>query len=530
MPRIDYTRDMVAFMRDLFPVEGQYGPIPVIPPFLERWVYAAFPMPDGLPSARNVLDARTKKQGKSALAAGVASYIATRQKHAEVVIAAADKEQAKDRVLRSVKYAFENGPLGRYARVYKDVIELDNGSLIQAVPMDWRGAAGGNYAAVIFDELHVYTLTQHERIFGELVIPPTQPNGVRWIASYAGYLGESVLLKELWDSGLAGERLDAELPIYRNTDASLLALIDTGPASWRMPWTQGEAGRRYLAEAERSTRPNTYRRLWLNEWVSSESQFVDPAHWNACRDAALRPLQPRDSRRLVLAADASTTGDLTALVGVAYDADRERVEVLYSRVWKPIQGTLRGGKPTVDLEATLGVAVRELWEGGYQILALAADPYQLHAMLLAWEKLGLPVLEFPQGAKRVEADQGLYTAIVSESLAHYGDPELSEHVLNALAVETTRGFRLAKEKSSLKIDAAVALSMAHHTALELGNQPTFRDLEGAGGTLQGFVTRWEGIGGEEKEVAGTGSTHLMRVTPPQFEESESPAGGRRWRI
>ena len=39
---------------------------------------------------------------------------------------------------------------------------LITGSIIQALPFDWRGAAGGNYAAVIFDELHAWTLEQHQ--------------------------------------------------------------------------------------------------------------------------------------------------------------------------------------------------------------------------------------------------------------------------------------------------------------------------------------------------------------------------------
>ena len=42
----------------------------------------------------------------------------------------------------------------------------------------------------------------------------------------------------------------------------------------------------------------------------------------------------------------------------------------------------------------------------------------------------------------------------------YQAPDLKEHVLNAVLVESARGIRLAKEKSSKKIDGAVALAMA----------------------------------------------------------------------
>ena len=468
---IDYTRDIISLIRDFCPMEGAYGPRAVILPFLEMWLGRAFPLPEGNPAARNVLDSRTKKQGKSATAAGIALYMATRQKGAEVVIAAADQDQSRDRVLRAAKFAVDNGPLGRHAKVYRDVIELENGSLIQALPMDWRGAAGGNYAAVIFDELHAYTLESHRRIWDELIIPPTQPHGVRWVSSYAGYLGESLLLWELWQKGLAGARDEGALPIYHNADASLLALLDVGEASWRMPWTQGETGRRYIEETRQTERPNVFRRLWLNEWVEDESQFVTPEQWAACYLPEVRRWREDDGRRLVLGADASTSRDLTALVGCYGDSDMRRIEVVFCRVWKPAISDLRFGKPTIDLDETIGAEVLRLHRVG-AVTAVVYDPYQLHSVALRWEKAGIKCIELPQTGARVESDQALYDAIIGRTLAHYNDPTLNEHIGNAVAVETPRGFRLAKEKTSRKIDAAVALSMAHHGACDRQSRDT----------------------------------------------------------
>ena len=76
------------------------------------------------------------------------------------------------------------------------------------------------------------------------------------------------------------------------------------------------------------------------------------------------------------------------------------------------------------------------------------------------------MIEMPQTASRVESDQALYDAIISRTIKHPNHPTLNEHMRNAVANETPRGFRLAKEKTTMKIDAAVALSMAHHGALE----------------------------------------------------------------
>jgi len=94
------------------------------------------------------------------------------------------------------------------------------------------------------------------------------------------------------------------------------------------------------------------------------------------------------------------------------------------------------------------------------------DPFQLHALIVEWEKAGIRVIELPQSSGRVEADQALYDAVIARSIRHYNDPELNRHVQNTVAVETPRGFRIAKEKTSQKIDAAVALSMAHYGALD----------------------------------------------------------------
>lgn len=457
----DYTNDFTAFFSDLYRVEGAYGPKPLIPPFLAEFLGLAFK--DGKPAARNILDARVKKQGKSALAGGVALFMASRRPYSEVVIAASDKDQAKDRVLRAVKFACENGPLASHAKVFRDTIELDNRSIINALPMDWQGAAGGNYSAVIFDELHGYVYESQRRLFDELLPPPTQPEAVRWIASYAGFLGESELLKEWWDRGLAGEKISETLPIYLNQSAGLLAFIDTGPEAWRMDWMTQE----YIDQVRESERENTYRRLWLNEWTNAESAFVPMEAWERCYSKDLIPLQDKDPRRVVLGLDASTTRDITALVGSYLNTKTGKKEVLYVKTFKPQRGFLRMGKPTIDLSLVQDEIERLHAKG--QVDCVVYDPFQLHSIATDLEKKGIRIKEFPQTNQRTEADQALYDAIIGGQVQHYNHPDLNAHIRNAIAVESVRGFRLAKDKTSLKIDAAVALSMSLYGLKEYGS-------------------------------------------------------------
>jgi phage terminase large subunit-like protein len=64
-----------------------------------------------------------------------------------------------------------------------------------------------------------------------------------------------------------------------------------------------------------------------------------------------------------------------------------------------------------------------------------------------------PMVEFPQSpANLTEASQGLYELIKAQNLIAYADDEIRVAVRRAVAVETPRGWRIAKEKQAHKID------------------------------------------------------------------------------
>jgi phage terminase large subunit-like protein len=58
----------------------------------------------------------------------------------------------------------------------------------------------------------------------------------------------------------------------------------------------------------------------------------------------------------------------------------------------------------------------------------------------------------------------------------YNAPDLREHVLNTVSVETPRGIRLSKQKTSNKIDGAVALSFAVLAAVQAGKPLSAEDI------------------------------------------------------
>ena len=46
-------------------------------------------------------------------------------------------------MFKSIKFAVEHGPLADFATAYRDRVDFANGAVIQALPQDYKGSAGG---------------------------------------------------------------------------------------------------------------------------------------------------------------------------------------------------------------------------------------------------------------------------------------------------------------------------------------------------------------------------------------------------
>ena len=301
-------------------------------------------------------------------------------------------------------------------------------------------------------------------MWDELTPVPTRKISIRFIVTYAGFEGESELLQELYDRGKAGEVIpelaDIDngegLPACRRNGRTFVYRdheLKQHPGLTISPQT-------YHEEQRVTLRPLAYLRIHENGFTSNEDIFITPEQWQACYSPDVRALSAYDGRRMVLGADASTTRDLYragrcvpqprggycgcgVLPGVEAPAGRIPVRKTYGR------------SRCHDQSGDHAPGARRSGSGRGEY-----HPYQLHSIALDLEKSGVSMIEMPQTGARVESDQALYDAIIGKTIRHYGDPTLNEHITNAVAIETPRGFRLAKEKTSRKIDAAVALSMA----------------------------------------------------------------------
>ncbi len=90
----------------------------------------------------------------------------------------------------------------------------------------------------------------------------------------------------------------------------------------------------------------------------------------------------------------------------------------------------------------------------------------MHRSITTLQAAGMPIREFPQTqANCTLMGQTLFDLLTGLNLTLYPADDMRQQALSTVAVENPRGWRIAKEKASKKIDAIVALSMACVSAM-----------------------------------------------------------------
>lgn len=397
-----------------------------------------------------------KKSIKSTIAAAVMLYRAWRTPWGQFTLVANDLKGADSRVGFYIRRAIELNPdMRALCKIVNYKVTLPNRAYIESVAIDPSGEAGGNADMVVFSELWGAHQEAQRRMWTEQTIPPAKfGKAFRWVESYAGFSGESTLLEQIYDSGvLHGRRFDwageysPPLECYTNDSARMFCLWNTEP---RMPWQTPE----YYASEAAVLEPNEFQRVHRNQWVSSNQSFVPLEWWDACR-GEIPPLEPGEP--VVIAVDAGIEGDCFAVVMVSGFKDGNYA-VRYARAWRPEKGhkvhfrTAESDGPEDDL--------RRLFDR-YYVIEMAYDPYQLADLAERFETERLVNVEpFGQASPRLIADKQLYDMIRDRTIWHSGEADLREHVGNANRKTEGEKLRIVKRAEHLKIDLAVALSMA----------------------------------------------------------------------
>lgn len=427
---------------------------------------------DGKFKYSTIVWSEPKKSGKTTLAAAVTMWMAANNKAAHIYCLANDGKQSQDRIFRAMDSCLKlHNAHGGIFEGIKSIwappsFKLKNGTVVEAVPCDAAGEAGSEPLMTVWSEMWGYSHDAKERLWTEMTIPPTLYGyALRWVESYAGYEDESTVLWNLYDNGVnRGVRHPQlmDLPVYIN--GSQFTFWSHEP---RMPWQTPE----YYADEEHLMLPNEFRRIHRNEWVSATTSLFDNmVTWDRCIDTSVSgPLPPGDDTPMVLAVDASISGDCSAIVGVtrhpqdSWDQPFRRVCLRHASVYEPPPG----GK--LNYSDTLEPEIRMLCEM-YNIYKVVYDPYQLHKLCTDLLLDGVAAFEeFDQTRRRSKSDKQLHDMIIMRQMRHDGDANMRRHIQNCAAKsEGASGtLRLQKKAAGRPIDLAVALSMATDEILSL---------------------------------------------------------------
>lgn len=466
-------------------VDGGTGRLELLYPWDVILEYALKQDERGKFPCTTVVLSAPKKSAKTAMSAAiVAWYAECAPDGTEIFICANSEEQSVRLIFKDLSFHFKHRG---GSKILKDKIELENGTIIQVLTRNYTSNAGGRHALVVFDELWGGTSEDDYRRYDEMTPVPMIPHSLQLITSYAGFLGESNLLYDIFKKSVGMEDPDqdepngavlvpelAPLPCYRTGNA-YFAYWDHEP---RMPWQLGDYGDKYYKDQRDRQRDSAFIRQHENRWVTSNEMFFPIEWWDYAiesfadylgieskdvRSADLWKTHPFISHPVYVAVDTGMKHDCTAIIGVTADAKVGKVIPLFHKIWTPIEGE------TLDLEETIEPYLIKKHKD-FNVVDITCDPSQMLQVMTKLSNMGLPISEFTQSdVGMIAASQALFDVLHDKNLWTYPADDLREHLQNAVAQHTSRGFRIVKDKSNRrtikkKVDGAVALAMAVYKA------------------------------------------------------------------
>ena len=320
--------------------------------------------------------------------------------------------------------------------------EWANGSTVESLPATQNAGRSLTASLVIADE---FAFMQWADQLYTALKPTIDGGGQLIVVSTAN--GARGLFHALWQK--AYSRLNQFLPIFLN---------------WRMrpgrddAWYQQVASEAVSSALMMQEYPSTPEEAFS---ATDAEKFLPSMVWWNALGVNFLPLDRHTP--MVLAADAGVNNDSFGVVGCTRATAGELVVACrYAREWKP------GKHAPIDF-SEVEADIRRLC-AEFNVIEFTYDPYQLHDMATRLQREGIVKTKpFQQGADRLEADKQLLDLIMQKRIFHDGDETLKAHIDHAdKKVDTeTRKLRIIKRQEDLKIDLAVALSMAAYRCLKL---------------------------------------------------------------
>lgn len=450
-----------------------------------------------------------KKMGKSELAAAVALLLCCGdgEERAEVYGCAADRQQASIVFEVAADMVRMSPALSKRVKILsatKRIVFQPTNSFYQVLSAEAYSKHGFNIHGVVFDELH----TQPNRKLFDVMTKGsgdarTQP--LYFLITTAGSDTKSICYETHQKAKdlLEGRKVDPTFyPVIYGADES----DDwTDPKVWKkanpsLGITVGIDKVKAACESAKQNpaEENTFRQLRLNQWVKQAVRWMPMDRWDKCAFAVNE--EDLLGRVCYGGLDLSSSIDITAFVLVFPPEDEDDKYVVLPYFWLPEetlnlrvnrdhvpydvwekQGYLKTTEGNVVHYGFIEKFIESLGEK-YNIREIAFDRWGAVQMVQNLEGMGFTVVPFGQGFKDMSPPtKELMKLTLEEKVAHGGHPVLRWMMDNIfIRTDPAGNIKPDKEKSTEKIDGAVATIMALDRAIRCGNDTSASVYDGRG--------------------------------------------------
>ncbi|MDL2205790.1 terminase large subunit [Eubacteriales bacterium OttesenSCG-928-N13] len=447
-----------------------------------------------------------KKQGKSELGAALALNMLCNDDEwkAEVYSCASDRQQAAIVFDVAVDMVRQSPALSKRIKIIpsmKRMIYQPTGSIYQVLSSEVATKHGLNVSACIFDELHTQptralydVMTQgsgdarKQPLWFFLTTAGTDRNSICWeVHQKALDLLEGRKYDPRFYPVIFGLPDDADWQTEKNWYKANPSLGHT--------ITIDKVRDAYHKALETPADENMFRQLRLNQWVKQSIRWMRMDRWDMCAGV----VNPRalEGRACYAGLDLSSTSDLTTFVLVFPPTNEDEPYIVLPFFWLPEetlplrvrrdhvmydkwerQGFIKTTEGNVVHYGFIEQFICDLGEK-YDIREIAYDRWNATMMVQSLESDGFQMVPFGQGFKDMSpATKELMRVVLEGKLNHGGHPVLRWNMDNAFVKTDPAGnLKIDKEKSTEKVDGAVALVMALDRAMKNQNSSSVYDSD-----------------------------------------------------
>lgn len=423
-----------------------------------------------------------RKNGKTALAAGIALYMlfADGESRPEVYSAATIKDQAKICFADAVAIV-KATDLKNYLTPYRNSITYElKGGTMKPLSSDYGTHDGLNPSCAIIDEFHAHKDSGMFDVIKSAFGARRQP--LMFIITTAGFN----------KSGACYAYRDNVIKVLRgiNEDDSLFGIIYTQDSKeeWDTPkmWVKSNPNlgvslsADYLADQvkDAKNRPEAVRNVLtknFNLWVDAERTWILDDQWMRCTGTT--PLESLRGCACWGGLDLSNVSDITAYVLLFHENDRFQIVPFF---WIPEDKMLEKiRKENINYDKWVAEGYVKVTAGNvidydfvkadilrivadYDLQTSAYDRWNASQTIIDLQNEGMEFDPFGQGYGSMSAPTKEFEKLVlTEKIEHFGNPVL-RWMLASTVVKTDPAGNIKpdKEKSSQKIDGIAASIMA----------------------------------------------------------------------